>query len=379
MKRKLIGILTAAAMLLPCVPQLWVTASADGGITAISNASGLQALATEVNNGTSYAGNKIKLTADIQLSGTWTPIGNIANKFEGTFDGQGHIISGLSVSAENAFCQGLFGYVDGGTIKNLTVTGTVNVSATSTGGQIGGIVGYLNGVDAKVISCKSEVTVSAPSYSTAVGGVVGVNASGTVADCYSTGAVEGGYNIGGIVGWNYGTVSNCHHYQGAVTIDKGGACGNIVGENDGDVEHCYYLSTLEGSGIGANGSSYGSDDASPLSAEAFRTQSSFQTWDFTNTWTMGSSYPVLQYNPYAGFTNHIKTVEQLEMLCDVINNSVTSMEIYDTYYLDNDLDLSGISDWTPIGTFYDRFDDTFTGWDPELRRETVRTITGLTI
>ena len=374
MKRKFVGILTAAAMLLPCVPQLSTTASAAGEITTISSASDLQALATEVNNGTSYAGKKIRLTTDITLSGnTWTPIGNSTNKFEGTFDGQGHSISNLSVNASDADYQGLFGYVCGGTVKNLTVNGSVSVSGTGTG--VGGIVGYLDA--ATVSSCKSSVTVAATN-SSAVGGIVGYNATGIITDCYSTGPVSGNYNVGGITGWNFnGTVSNCHRYSGNLTIKTGNSRGHIVGENDGSVTHCYYLSSLTGDGIG-DVSSYGYNDAASLSADAFRNQYSFTEWDFTDTWTMGSSYPELHYNPYAGFSNHIQTVEQLEMLRDAVNNNVTDVEIYDTYYLDNDLDLSGI-EWTPIGTFYDTFSDTFTGWNPSTNRETSRTITGLTI
>ena len=51
--------------------------------------------------------------------------------------------------------------------------------------------------------------------------------------------------------------------------------------------------------------------------------------------------------------------------------------MYDTYYLDNDLDLTGV-DWTPIGTFYSRFNSIFTGWDEANKKEAVRKITGLT-
>ena len=76
---------------------------ADGAGTVddpykISTGAELAYLAEKVNGGESYSGNYFKLTSDIRLNtddvptseNTWTPIGNSSNKFQGTFDGDGH-------------------------------------------------------------------------------------------------------------------------------------------------------------------------------------------------------------------------------------------------------------------------------------------------
>ena len=82
-----------------------------------------------------------KLTEDIDLKGeAWTPIapnsGYVTEAYAGVFDGDGHTISGLSVNA-TATNQGLFGVINGATVKNLTVKGSV----VSSKAYVGGIVG----------------------------------------------------------------------------------------------------------------------------------------------------------------------------------------------------------------------------------------------
>ena len=73
-------------------------------------------------------GTYYKLEADIDLKGNgknpWTPIGSGEKPFEGTFNGNGHTVSGLAVSDNTKDNQGLFG-VNAGTIENLTVEGSV--------------------------------------------------------------------------------------------------------------------------------------------------------------------------------------------------------------------------------------------------------------
>ena len=106
-------------------------AAVDGVIT-ITTAGQLAKLAELVNGGTSYEGTTIKLANDIDLSEhLWTPILGMTRtvngtsetiRFKGTFDGDGHTISGLTINATTSY-QGLFGYVDGGTIKNVNLTG----------------------------------------------------------------------------------------------------------------------------------------------------------------------------------------------------------------------------------------------------------------
>ena len=102
----------------------------------IGTAEGLKWFRDKVNNATKEPDTKIcaELTKDIDLSGeAWTPIG-IGGAFyagtppySGTFDGKGHTIKNLSID-RSAHYVGLFGYVYGGTIRNLTVSGSVKGS-----------------------------------------------------------------------------------------------------------------------------------------------------------------------------------------------------------------------------------------------------------
>ena len=116
----------------------------------ISTAEQLAGLAKLVNNGNNFSGKTISLTADIVLNdtsdwedwensastNTWTPIGNWPNLFGGTFDGQGHTVSGIYINSENDY-QGLFGYNEG-TIKNIGVTESYIKGEYS----VGGVCGY---------------------------------------------------------------------------------------------------------------------------------------------------------------------------------------------------------------------------------------------
>ena len=174
------------------------------------------------------------LENDIKLdsSEAWTPIGNTANvngtdAYSGTFDGNGHTISGLNVTGDFQYA-GLFGVVTGGTIKKLTVAG--NVTPDSTVEAAGGIVGRASGT-ATIENCSNHCNVIG-SGSTAVGGIAGYNFDGAkIIDCYNVGKITSyTYRTGGIVEYNTGTISNCYT-----------ANNRIVYFNYGTVENCYYL------------------------------------------------------------------------------------------------------------------------------------------
>lgn len=134
-----------------------------------------------------------KLTADIDLQNgqkantdQWEPIGayNKSLRFNGKFDGGGHVISGLytvpAAITNSGFGGGLFGCVyTGGVVKNLGVTGRSSSSSTSMMSTIGGIVDFNEGT---VSNCCSSVSIMLNNASN-IGGVVGNN-SGTVTNCY---------------------------------------------------------------------------------------------------------------------------------------------------------------------------------------------------
>lgn len=188
----------------------------------ISTGAELAYLAEKVNGGESYSGEYFKLTNDIQLNELdengmpkaadgqdkafpWTPIGKFvksSNKqpFSGIFDGDGHTISGLYINltgnyksnSKGKVYQGLFGYVKGGTVQNLIVTGSVAVKNTCINvdvSYIGGIVGCTDGT---VQNCGFYGTISAKK-----------NVLESPTDCSTT-------NNGGVVG--NGEATNCWYF-----------------------------------------------------------------------------------------------------------------------------------------------------------------------
>jgi hypothetical protein len=174
-------------------------------------------------------GKHYRQTANISLSGTWTPIGSYANQFTGSYDGGGYSISGLSITGATGDSQGLFGVIGtGGTVKNLALT--VNISGNDF--WYGGVAGYNSGT---VLNCYVAGSV-AGNYS--IGGVVGFNEGGTVRNCHSSASVTGTGNFaGGVVGVNEGTVRNCYA-TGSVACNEG--VGGVTGRNNGSgtVQNC---------------------------------------------------------------------------------------------------------------------------------------------
>ena len=185
-------------------------------------------------------GNYI-LTDDIELDGSENnllyPIGYSGEAFTGTFDGNGHTISGLYMNAQSAGNQtrglGLFSYLGSdGTIKNLTVKG--DIYPENIGNSVGGVAGICNG--GKISNCTSGVNIIGETQST-VGGVVGsAEVGSTVENCRYTGTInvthsDSSKGMGGVVGQALGcTVRNC---ENAGTVQTNIWRGGIVGRNNG--------------------------------------------------------------------------------------------------------------------------------------------------
>ena len=124
----------------------------------------------------------------------------------GEFDGNSHIIWDLNF---NFFVQdvGLFGY--------LAYSGKVNKVAVQ------------------------NVNITGRQY---LGGLVGWN-GGTVNNSYSTGSVTALFSSGGLVGWNGGTVSNSHS---TASVGAQYWVGGLVGENNGIVSNSYSTGNVTG-------------------------------------------------------------------------------------------------------------------------------------
>ena len=244
MKKRALSLLMAFVMVIGLLPATVRAAGTDvsalpefseGADTStiqkfkISSADSLEALATAVKENDGKGAYNLKgftfyLANDIELSDTWTPISNVAypaDAFAGTFDGNGHTISGLQISA-TAANQGLFGLINGATIQNLKVSGEVSSSKS----YVGGIVGKVQSGTVKNCSFTGTVTTSASGgYA---GGIVGgtVNST-TITGCSNKALVKGGV-VGGILGYTKNTtIQDCYN-TGDINGQK---AGGIVGQN----------------------------------------------------------------------------------------------------------------------------------------------------
>jgi len=145
----------------------------------------------------------------------WQPIGFLnpwdgMGGFQGTFEGQGYEISGLFINRPIESAVGLFGVVDeGGVVQNI---GVVNADVAGNLG-VGGLLGYNDGTVSNSYSA-GNVTGEG-----AVGCLVGTNYKGTVSDSYSAGNVTGQVGVGGLVGASTGSVSNSYYNYDDVLIN----------------------------------------------------------------------------------------------------------------------------------------------------------------
>ena len=156
----------------------------------IANASDWATFCTNVNNGTTYSGQLVKMTADITTSTGM----DTNHKFSGVFDGGGHTLN-ITISGSSYFLAP-FPVISGATIKNLTVTGSVTNTSNFTGGLVGQAMGNNNLIENCVVN--TDVTGD-----TRIGGVVGqLTGSLTIKDVVYGGTITNKYNeaIGGIIG-----------------------------------------------------------------------------------------------------------------------------------------------------------------------------------
>ena len=249
-KKLFVSLLTAVALICACAFAAGAVGTLAGdGVYEISTADQMHELATLIaDKGDGFndaRAAQYRLMEDIDMSAVTAmiPIGaNAGNAFTGTFDGNGHTISGIHLEpAEGATGNywGLFGRIaTPAVIKNLTVEGTV----TSGGAYVGGIVGLVAS-GATIENCTNRCTVTYTGTGTAygVGGVVGhaggAPKAGTVTvgstqtgtlvitDCRNEGEVSGSKCVGGILGRSditsgSVTVSGCVN-AGSVTATIG--------------------------------------------------------------------------------------------------------------------------------------------------------------
>ena len=332
-------------------------------------------------------GTYYKLEADIDLKGNeknpWTPIGSGEKPFEGTFNGNGHTVSGLAVSDNTKDNQGLFG-VNAGTIENLTVEGSVTgkdnvggIAGTNTAegiirdcignaevsgeNNVGGIVGKNEG---SVIRCATKTDGKTESGSgtadkgsvagtgTNTGGIAGSN-DGVIKDSTNNADVAGGTNTGGVTGsnGNSGTVLGSGNNGNITSSDTEGGrdnTGGLVGKNENEagdsVSGSYKKDENTNKDLSGIGGKEDTGDVQAVTGDVKNPQKPFE----------GSG---TVKDPYK-----IKTEDDLKKLADLVNSGEEQKGIHYTIEAEGGITLTEKSrPWTPIGTEEHPFDGTFDG------------------
>ena len=275
----------------------------DGqGNYIVTTAEGLKAVADIANNGN--LGINITLTENINLTDMeWTPIGtNYNNAYTGIFDGNGHTITGLTVTGSNDYA-GLFGRIgSGGKVKNVTLK-DVKIESNNGMGNVGGVAGWSYGT---LENCSVSGSVSGRGQNSIVGGVVGYQSGGSITGCSSSATVNAGCIAGGVAGGtNSGASLTGCYATGDVTLVSNdiGTCyaGGVVGNNGSSstLKACYAWGSVTGSGSGTvyTGGVTGSNDLGTLTA-CYHAKGTVKGSDGATGGVAGRNYKGLM--PYGG-------------------------------------------------------------------------------
>ena len=203
MKRKgfclLMALTLLASLMLPAFAEEAEEAQPQYKEITLSTAEDVRKLAKLCRLDSASRNLKVTLEKDISLSGY--PDMEIPT-FGGVFDGCGHRITDLNISAKGS-ARGLFRYIqEGGVVQNLEVSARVLPQGSAT--QAGGLVGVNSGT---IDSVRFSGTLAGTDR---LGGIAGTNTvSGKIKNCMVEGYIRGEQILGGIVGENQGVVYNC--------------------------------------------------------------------------------------------------------------------------------------------------------------------------
>ena len=213
------------------------------GFYIIGSAADWDTFSAMVSGGNDFNGKTVKLTADISVT---TKCGTVSgstqeNPFSGTFDGNGHTIT-ATISDNDNQGTALFCYINGATIKNLKVAGTISSSQY----YAAGLVGFADGT-CTIEGCVVTANVNGSQY---VGGIVGHALDSVISlrGCVFSGLMTGG-NVfqGTFIGWNNSSTRNVDYCL--YIMADGQNTTNLYLVNEGDnltMPHCY-KTTSEGS------------------------------------------------------------------------------------------------------------------------------------
>ncbi len=175
------------------------------------------------------------ITDDIDMAANiWVPIGTSTNPYTGTFDANGHNITGIH-SPLNSENMGMFGTITGdGTVENMTLI------VDFTGGNsvnMGSVAAVMDG--GTISNVEAGGTIIGATTTTTIGGIVADNSGGTVHSSFAVNtitAVDTTTHIGGFIGDNAGDLINSY---ANTTMSGSNHIGGLVCQNKGRVENCY--------------------------------------------------------------------------------------------------------------------------------------------
>ncbi|MDO9413832.1 MAG: MBG domain-containing protein [Pseudolabrys sp.] len=286
---------------------------------ASGNLSGYYALGSNIDAGATAAWN---------ANAGFTSIRTVGVPFNGTFDGLGHTISGLTLNQPATADIGLFGSTGaaaviqnvgliGGSVIGLssagglvgsnagTIINSYNTGTISGGSSLGGLMGSnigtvlasyatgaVNGTSSLGGLMGSNTGTVSLSYASgnvtgtsSLGGLMGSSTTGPVSNSYATGNVSGTTSVGGLMGSSTGPVTNTYS-TGAVSGTT--SVGGLMGSSSGPVNNSYWNTETSGQSTSPGGSG--------LTSVQMQQPGSFNTWDFGDIWTIysGITNPLLQ-------------------------------------------------------------------------------------
>lgn len=319
-------------------PAAVQTQAANGGYVEVYTADDLYRIRDNL------AGN-YTLMDDIDLSSweNWEPIGQEDAPFQGTFDGNGHIIRNMKIDSTktateetHSYYYGLFGYISGGTISSVgIVNASINVSYNSgtldsSFCEVGGLAGYITKSTISKSFFIGSITVSATgnTYVRVAGITAETVGDSSIVDCFSNAHIKAEAEkmnlfAAGIAAYlDHGSVVRCYVTGTISAKDPGGYCyfgginasatrdtiWGIVLDYFGSVQKSIAMLRY----VEVEGARVVQDDIGKLSqnsnckvldvtSEEASTQATYTAlgWDFTNTWKMSRDLPCLQYHTIA--------------------------------------------------------------------------------
>jgi len=207
-----------------------------------------------------FSGKYFKQTSDIDMASvsSFSPIGDEINPFKGSYDGDNHKISSLTVNGDLQYA-GMFDLIDfSGEVKSLTLE---DVTVTSTYDDPANQYTYVGGIAARnqgtILACHiiGESLISSTKSICAYAGGIAGNNEGTISMCSNAAEITTGgenlngmYSAGGIAGHNYGTIEDCFNKGNISDTDSNAALiymGGIAGQNSfTSINHCYSTGSI---------------------------------------------------------------------------------------------------------------------------------------